>query len=178
MKRFSLTILLLLLSLFSSTTFAWNQSMQIGYGYSHDPNHTKYNNSGVLLTSDYYSIRRTPYTYWSLTAALGQWHSTAPKNQNLTTVATSLALRFYPITVLHQYPAYILASAGPAYLSSRKFGLNTQGSNFSIQSNAGLGIEFNQFDLNLRWVHYSNAGLAKPNEGFNVLYLLSLGYLF
>jgi hypothetical protein len=38
-------------------------------------------------------------------------------------------------------------------------------------------VPFKKVDLNFRFVHFSNAYLAKPDEGFTVLYLLSLGYL-
>lgn len=168
----------ILFSLCATTASAWNNSIELGYGYSHDPNHTRYNNSGVMLDSDLYSFWLSSWTHWSFKGALGRWHSTAPSNQNLTTAALSIALRLYPFYIKNEYPAYVFGSAGPAYLSSRKFGLNTQGSHLSIQSNLGLGVEFNSIDVNLRFAHYSNAGLSKPNEGFNVLYLLSIGYLF
>jgi hypothetical protein len=72
----------------------------------------------------------------------------------------------------------LIGSWGPAYISSRKFGDNTQAANATFQWNAGLGAEFKNVDLNFRFVHFSNAYLAKPDEGFTVLYLLSLGYLF
>lgn len=171
-------VLIAFLSLFSQHLLAWDQSLELGLGYSHDPNNTKYNNYGLLLSSDLYPIKRNDWTFWSLNGALGQWRSTAPQNKNLTTAALALALRFYPFLIAHQYPSYLLGSGGPAILSSKKFGLNTQASNFTFQTNLGLGVEFNKIDVNLRFVHYSNADLGNPNEGFNILYLLSVGYLF
>lgn len=164
---------------FTLNAYAWENSIALGYGYSHDPNHTKYYNSGFLLSGDIYPFRQTLYTYWSLNGAIGQWHSTAPHNKNLTTGAIALALRLYPFTVVKEYPAYLLLSAGPAVLSHRQFGANKQGSNFTFQLNGGFGVEIKQkFDVNLRMLHYSNAHLAKPDQGFNILYLLSFGYLF
>lgn len=157
----------------------WSHSVELGYGYSQDPNHTKYNNSGVLLSGDIIPLWYAPWAFLSVTGSLGHWFTTAPVNKNLTTVAASLAVRLYPVAVGEaDYPFYFLASFGPAYLSDRQYGENTQGSNIAIQSNLGIGEEFDSFDINLRLSHYSNAGLAKPNEGFNVLYLLSVGYLF
>lgn len=173
-------ILFFVLNLFFTNLFAWDHSVEFGYGYSHDPNNVKYNNSGFLLSGDLYPIKRTPLTFWSFTGSLGQWHTTAPIYKNLTTVAASLALRLYPFHQFHlqNNSPYFLGSLGPAYLSSNKFGINTQAYHVALQTNLGVGDEINHFDVNLRLQHFSNAGTGTPNQGFNILYLLSLGYLF
>jgi len=76
------------------------------------------------------------------------------------------------------YKLYLTGSVGPAILSSRQFGTNKQGSNLAFQLNAGLGMELHQFDFNLHMVHFSNAYTARPNNGYNILYVFSIGYLF
>lgn len=177
-KNYICAMLIVIVSFFAPTLFAWNQSVELGYGISHDPNNTHYNNSGVLLSGDLYPLWRNTWSFLSVNGGLGQWYSTAPSHKNLTTVALGLALRLYVYDIATCYPAYFLGTVAPAYLSDRKFGTNTQGSNLSIQTNLGLGVEFSSVDVNLRLAHFSNANLAKPNEGFNVLYLLSIGYLF
>lgn len=171
------SFLFVFLTLFSVISFAWDHSIEFGFGQSHDPNHTKYTNSGFLLSGDIYPLRRTPSTFWSIAGYLGRFNTTTPINKNVSTAAISLALRYYPFVLQNNSP-YLLASAGPAYISSIRFGFNTQASHATIQTNLGLGDEINQFDMNLRLEHFSNAGLGKPNQGFNVLYLASLGYLF
>jgi hypothetical protein len=178
-KLFILPMLIVFLFFTHSTiSFAWDHSIELGYGISHDPNHSQYDNSGYLLTGDLFPLYQAPYTFWSVTGALGKWRTTAPVNKNLQTAALSLALRLYPFTINENYPPYLLGSVGPAYLSSRNFGENEQAKNVTFQFNFGLGVEFNQLDVNLRMVHFSNAYLARPDEGFTILYLLSLGYLF
>lgn len=172
------TILFVLLTLFTITAFAWDHSIELGYGISHDPNHSRYNNSGFLLNGDIYHFLRTPVTLWSINGAIGQWYSSAPVNKHLTTAALSVALRYYPFVIADRYPAYLLGSVGPAYLSNRHFGLNTQAGNATFQWNVGLGAELHHIDLNFRWSHFSNAYLARPDQGFTVLYLFSIGYLF
>jgi hypothetical protein len=169
---------LAILNLTTVTAFAWDHSIEIGYGTSHDPNHTRYNNSGALLSSDVYTIKRTPNTRWSINGAVGRWHTNSPVHKDLSTAAVSLAVRYYPYTIADQYPAYLLGSVGPAYLSTRKFGYNTQAAHVTFQWNAGLGVELKNIDVNFRLAHFSNAYLAKPDEGFTVIYMLSLGYLF
>lgn len=171
-------LLFTLLNLSTLSAYAWNQSVELGYGYSHDPNDIHYNNSGLLLSGDIYTITQTPWSHWSITGSLGQWYTTAPSNKNLTTGALSLALRLYPAYTINHYSPYLLMSGGPALLSNREFGVNTQAKNITIQSNAGFGVEYDHYDFNLRFSHFSNASIWKPNEGFNVLYLFSVGYLF
>ncbi len=161
-------LLFTLLNLVTLSASAWNQSVELGYGFSHDPNNIRYNNSGLLLSGDIYTIAQTQWTHWSITGSLGQWRTTAPTNKNLTTGAASLALRLYPLSSELQYSPYLFASAGPALLSSRIFGVNTQAKNISIQTNGGLGVEYGHYDFNLRLQHYSNASIWKPNEGFEI----------
>lgn len=172
------SLVFILLSLFALSSFAWDHSIEFGYGYSHDPNHTKYNNSGYFLSGDIFPLHHSPMTYWSINGALGQWHASTPTNNSLSTAAAAVALRFYPFTTAVHYPSYLLGSAGPAILSVRKFGMNRQGSNLTFQVNVGLGVEVKHFDFNLRFVHFSNAHLAKPDQGFSIIYLFSVGYLF
>lgn len=166
-----------LLSLFSLNVFAWNHSVDIGYGFSHDPNHTKYNNSAVLLSGDLIPLRRTPWTFWSINGSVGHLHTTAPINKNVTSAALSLALRFYTFEFKNNH-TYLLGTVGPSYISQPRLGQNTQASHGTIQTTLGLGNEYKHLDMNLRLLHYSNAGFGHVNQGFNVLYLLSLGYLF
>lgn len=180
MKKIRYQILLsLLFSFWSLSGYAWNHSIEIGYGYSHDPNHTPYNNSGVLINGDFLLLGENAWTRWSLFGSVGQWYTDAPLNRRLTTAAISLSLRVYPLMIPTTcYPFYLFLASGPSLLSSRRYGFNTQAQNITFQSAMGLGAEFKHIDLNLRWQHYSNANLSKPNEGFNILYLLSIGYLF
>lgn len=180
MKKFHVKLLLtVILGLWSLAALAWDYSIEAGYGYSHDPNHTRYNNSGVLINSDFLKLWDSPWIRWSLFGSVGQWYSTAPVNKKLTTAALSITFRLYPFYIPTTcYPVYGFLASGPALLSSRRFGLNEQAQNITFQSDIGFGVELNHVDINLRWHHYSNANLSTPNEGFNILYLLSIGYLF
>jgi hypothetical protein len=171
-------IFLLLSFLLCQSVYAWDHSIELGYGYSHDPNHTKYNNSGFLLSGDLYPIHRSPMTFWSVNGSLGQWHTTTPIYKNVTSAAISLGLRLYPFSFANQYPFYFIGTVGPAIISSKQFGLNKQAGCLTFQTNLGIGTEFKSFDVNFRLEHFSNAHLATPNEGYNILYLLSMGYLF
>ncbi|MGD1076506.1 MAG: acyloxyacyl hydrolase [Thermodesulfovibrionales bacterium] len=67
-------------------------------------------------------------------------------------------------------------------IGSRETLLNRNfGSNFFFSPTAGAGVKFGRsaggVSLFMRWLHHSNAGLFKPNEGIDSLYVL-LGYRF
>lgn len=178
MRKYIYFIVLLNFFAIQLSYATWDHSISVGYGRSHDPNHSTFDNSGFLLSADLLGLKHTKHTFWTLNGSVGQWHTTTPVNQDLTSAALSLNLRAYLLDIASQYPFYLLGSAGPAWISNTQFGLNTQASNLTIQTNLGLGAEFNNFDINLRLQHFSNASLASPNEGFNILYLVSIGYLF
>lgn len=169
---------LIVVLLHAAPSFAWTRSVELGAGFSPDPNASQYNNYGLLLSGELFPLHRTPWTFWSINGSIGQWRTNAPENKNLTTGALALSLRFYPFDVRPGYPAYLFGSVGPAYISSKEFGVNSQAENFTIQTVLGLGVEAHQYDFNLRAVHYSNADLALPNDGYNILFVFSIGYLF
>lgn len=181
MTRSALARLIILLTCFlSAPVQAWEQSIEIGAGASHDPNDSKHDNYGILISGDFLPLYCNAWARLNLNAALGQWFSTAPVNKNVTTIAASLALRMYPFTMKpdFDYTPYLLATLGPAVYSNSHFGMNNQGGNIGAQVTAGLGFEYDDYDFNLRAVHYSNAGTNQPNNGYNILYVFSVGYLF
>lgn len=175
--KFTLCFLLFCISTIS---LAWDRSFSAGYGYAHDTNHPNFDNYGLFVSGDFDSLTQNRWIQLTLNGAAGIWRTTSVNNRNLFSAALSLALRFYPFNTQTIHP-YLLASGGPAYISSRQFNLNRQGANVTFQTIAGLGFEFGKaqrFDLNVKLVHFSSADIFYPNEGYNFLYVVSLGYLF
>jgi Lipid A 3-O-deacylase (PagL) len=171
-----LTLLSFLIA-FTPLTYAWKQSVDVGYGFSHDPNHTRYNNNGLLVSANLLPLHVSDYLRWSLSGSFGNWRTTTPVNKNLTTTSVGVELRVYPKTEFYVYPWYFHASVGPAYISSKQFGYNTQGSHITGQWIGGIGMQYKCFDIKYKLVHYSSANITQPNQGFNILYMLSVGYL-
>lgn len=169
------------LILTASTALAWNHGISIGYGGGSDINHHTDTNSGGMINGEFTSLTQRDWVNVTLNGSVGQFHSTAPTPaKNLTTAALSVAFRFYPFDTTFTHP-FLLASVGPSYLSNTQFGRNFQATNFAFQSVLGAGLELGQakrVDLNLRCVHYSNAYTMHPNQGFNIFYIGSIGYLF
>lgn len=88
----------------------------------------------------------------------------------------SIAFPFFPgIT-----PVFA-ASIGAVLISSDHMGHRDLGSRLHFQDQLGLGARFgkkDQFELSVRYLHYSNAGLCPPNQGVDLKPLVELGYRF
>src|SRR3990167_703220 len=174
-------IVLLLSLLVSCAALSWTHGISLGYGGGSDMNHHTDTNYGGFLAAEFLSLKQKSWLNITLGGSLGQFYSTTATNNNLFTGGLSFAFRFYPHEWSTRSHPFLLASVGPSYISSRHFGQNNQAANFAFQSILGLGVEFGQakrVDMNVRFIHYSNAYTMSPNEGFNIFYVFSLGYLF
>jgi hypothetical protein len=182
MRNSFVSKIVLFLGVFSAaiSASAWNHGVSIGFGGGEDINHSGSYNQGGLLSASFVSMAEKNWLKLTLDGSVGQFHSFTPANKYLTTAAVSAAFRLYPYQSALMHP-YFLVSVGPGYISQRRFGLNNQGAYFAFQSILGLGTEIGytkRVDLNLKLVHYSNAFLFTPNEGYNIMYVGSIGYLF
>ena len=76
---------------------------------------------------------------------------------------------------------FLDAGVGVSVGSETKLLNRNFGSNFFFSPTAGAGIKFGRaasgVSLFMRWLHHSNAGIFRPNEGIDSLYLI-MGYRF
>jgi len=73
---------------------------------------------------------------------------------------------------------YLEGGVGAAYVSDRRFEERELGSLWLFEDRIGGGIRFEGgHDVNLCYLHHSNANLADENDGLNV-YLLSYSFEF
>jgi hypothetical protein len=184
LKKLSLLLPAATLLLTASNTYAWNHEISVGYGWGNEVE-KDYKNNAYVLSGKFYKFPKIDNTLIAtIDGTIAKLHADTPENQNVTTASVGLGLRAYFLNPdSHQTRPYLGISSGPAYLSSAKFGEQDQGGHWALQSTLEGGIEFglkNQrsIDLNLHLVHYCNAGLANPNRGFNVPFVLSVGYQF
>lgn len=185
MKRLNrLKPLILCLSLLlSSPLYAWQHSISLGYGRAQELGES-YDNSGFFLQGTLYRFKPLDsMLYFSMDSSVGQWLADTHEHRHLTTAAVSGDFHAYFMPPdRHPLQPYILATFGPAYLSNEHFGDETQGSHLAFQTTLGTGLSYvknNQgLDFNLSLVHYCNGGLAQPNQGFDIFYVFSAGYLF
>lgn len=64
---------------------------------------------------------------------------------------------------------YIEAGIGIAYLDEYRIAYRNLGSHWQFEDRVGLGARIGFVDLNLRYLHYSNANLESPNDGIDIL---------
>lgn len=89
-------------------------------------------------------------------------------------------LRFY-FWNAESFRAYLMAAAGPTYLTESYLGSMELGGYFAFNDLVGIGARFGeegQWTATLGWRHISNAGLFRPNRGFDVPCYLLLGRAF
>lgn len=72
------------------------------------------------------------------------------------------------------------AGIGISYLSEKTIGGRDLSSHFQFEDRVGIGAKIGKqktHDLNLRYMHYSNAGIKQPNEGIDI-FIFSYTYSF
>jgi lipid A 3-O-deacylase len=74
---------------------------------------------------------------------------------------------------------YIAAGVGPAYLTRKQLGDRDLGGHFGFQDLIGLGVRLGKekkLAFSYAYMHYSNAGIFKPNHGIDIKHLFSFSY--
>lgn len=183
MKAWLAVLVGLVAYMYGVNAYAWEHEVAIGYGTGQEVEQT-YNNSGIELSGKLYKFPKINNTLLAtIDATLGQWWTDTSDHDHLTTAALSLALRGYVVNQdAHGVRPYITASFGPTYLSDTQFGAQVQNTHVAFQSLLGVGMEIgdnkHSIDINFHMDHFCNAGLAAPNEGINIMYIVSIGYQF
>ncbi len=94
-----------------------------------------------------------------------------------------VAASFSPVLVYEfkhgakTFKPYVELGLGAALLSDTRIDRRNLSSNSVFESRLGVGMRSDRLDVNLRFMHYSNAGLSEPNDGLSML-MVSLGYAF
>lgn len=76
-----------------------------------------------------------------------------------------------------QYVPYIEAGIGAAVLSDDQIAGRQLSTAFQFEDRIGIGFRSDRLDLHVRYMHYSNADLSKPNDGMDI-YIAGLAYKF
>ena len=68
---------------------------------------------------------------------------------------------------LHGVLPFLDIGSGPLNTTITEHGASELGGNVQFLSQGGVGIQHRKYIVEYRYFHMSNAGLAKPNHGFN-----------
>lgn len=84
--------------------------------------------------------------------------------------STNHSVSFAPVFVYEfagqNVKPYLEAGIGVAAFSSTKLESNDLGSSFQFEDRIGAGLRFaGGHEIGIRAIHYSNAGIKKPNDG-------------
>jgi hypothetical protein len=182
LNKLLLTATLLLTPIYAC--YAWQHEVSLGYGFGREVE-KDYQNTAFVLSGKLYKFPKIDNTLIAtIDGSVSQLRADTDVHRHLTTAALALGLRaYFQNPDLHQIRPYLGVSSGPSYLSSRYFGTGDQGAHLDLQSTIESGVEFElknkrSVDVNLHFVHYCNAGLAYPNLGFNVPFVIAVGYQF
>lgn len=63
---------------------------------------------------------------------------------------------------------YIEGGIGLAYIDEYQIGSRNLATNFQFEDRIGAGARIGMFDMNFRYMHYSNASIKQPNDGIDI----------
>jgi len=75
-----------------------------------------------------------------------------------------------------KYKPYIEAGVGASLISNTEIDDRNLSSSFQFENRVGFGVTVDNIDVHIRYMHYSNAGLSKPNNGIDI-YLVGVAFL-
>jgi lipid A 3-O-deacylase len=73
--------------------------------------------------------------------------------------------------------AYFEIGVGMSLISRKMIENRNLSSHFQFEDRIGIGYKYGDLDFHLRYMHYSNAGLAKPNDGIDI-FIAGLAFRF
>jgi len=168
----------------SNISVAWNHEVSLGYGSGHEYGQS-YLNTGFYASANLHRFSPIdPKLYVSVLTGFGVWHAHTFEHQYNETLSVALDFRAYFYQPGKRVLApYLQFSFGPAYLFHQYLGVRKQGAHFAFESQLGGGVEWKlsamrRIDIGVGLMHYCNAGIFYPNEGYNIPLFISAGYQF
>ncbi len=169
--------LILVLSAFSMYSFAEDtpffDEVSIGIGESQDHIHIyriggKTNFKSTWFESDYGRLSG----YYE--ASMHYWKK---GNDQIYGVAFSPVFVYTIGDISDTFQPYVEAGIGAAYISKTKINGRNMATHFQFEDRVGLGVKTGSYDFNARYMHYSNAGIEKPNNGIDII-MFTAAYRF
>ncbi len=109
--------------------------------------------------------------YWELSA--NYWNKGDSSNYGIALSPVFV----YRVTGLREIEPYIEVSIGASLWTNTLIAGRNVSSNYLFEDRIGCGIKYKRFDLSFRYMHYSNAGIVRPNSGIDI-FITSVTYKF
>ncbi|WP_456432178.1 acyloxyacyl hydrolase [Nitratifractor sp.] len=109
--------------------------------------------------------------YWE--ASLNYWSGYGEHNFGVA-LSPVFAYYFNPDGDVHPY---LEGGIGASLWTRTRMGPRKLSSAYLFEDRLGAGIRTGRWDLSFRYMHYSNAGLVKPNDGIDI-FVGSVSYRF
>ena len=110
--------------------------------------------------------------YYELSANL--WHKGSSSNFG---IAFSPVFTYNFTFLQTTLQPYIEGGIGGSLWTDTMIATRNVSSHFLFEDRIGAGVRYKGYDLNFRYMHYSNAGLVKPNSGIDI-FMLSLSFKY
>ena len=98
-------------------------------------------------------------------ASINYWR--APNSDTSVGFALSPVFGYY-LNSSTSYTPYIEASIGASIFSKTHIYKRNLSSAFLFEDRLGVGVLTNNWNIEFRYMHYSNAGIVKPNDGIDI----------
>jgi len=108
--------------------------------------------------------------YWELSANYWNW-----KSESNFGIALSPVFAYY--FDLGDFKPYVEGGIGGSWWSKTHIKNRNIGSHLHFEDRIGAGVRYKNLDFSFRYMHYSNAGLVKPNNGIDI-FIGSISYKF
>ncbi len=150
--------------LLASTALAGPYGVCLGVGAAHHD--IDVFRAGVIREfSPRWFESRTGYLSWYAELSCNAW---AHEGEKVYGIGLSPVLVYHFETGNPAIRPYIEAGIGGAYINDYSINSQNLSSNVLFEDRIGIGVRIHKFDLNLRYMHYSNAGIENPNDGLDI----------
>ena len=109
--------------------------------------------------------------YWEL--SLNYWK----KKHYSSNLGIALSPVFAYYLDYGNFKPFVEAGIGVSYFKNTTIATRDISSHFLFEDRIGIGFIYKNFEFSYRYMHYSNAGLVKPNRGIDI-FIVSFSYRF
>jgi hypothetical protein len=156
--------------------------MLLSWGTGSQPDADQ-DNTQIAIDYNFYEFKRSPRSGISLGMSYTQLTTNTVTNNSIEAFSLYPQLTLHPQRSSMQNFYFFVRALGPTYLSENTLGNRQQDHHFSFQAQVGVGFRKKIGDsesllLQVSWKHFSNANLFSKNDGIDIPFVFSLGYVF